>query len=285
MSFQTVQRVFDNPPAKTGDLTVLLYLAHRADKDHTNAYPGIQTIADATNLSLRGAKSSLKRLRECGAITKTGRSQYGTAIYEVTAATAVNESAFGVRVGCTSEQAEVHTGAQMASRNSPNQSVNQSEDQQRKESRLETSVSSCQSLSSSIETSVPGFEDFWHEYPDKKDDHEERVRCAWDAAVRKGAEPAEIIDGLRRYLAFVADKHEGGFKQAYKGPYKWLSGAFWKSAYRIGPDPADELLAMRIEKDRRRISADERAAALKAAKYPYDAKSNAVYAAVKGAAS
>lgn len=67
------------------------------------------------------------------------------------------------------------------------------------------------------------FPEFWAAYPNKKD--EDDARKAFAAAIKRGADPAALIDGAKRY----AVERAGQDPKFTKHPATWLTKGSWKN--------------------------------------------------------
>lgn len=68
------------------------------------------------------------------------------------------------------------------------------------------------------------FEAFWAVYPKKAG--KQAAKKAWDK-VCKSANPSEIIEGAKRYAAWLANPAEGEFRPHPKHPQGWLNSGRW----------------------------------------------------------
>lgn len=68
---------------------------------------------------------------------------------------------------------------------------------------------------------VDEFDEFWRTYPRRKEP--KRARTAWDRAIKRGTDPADIIEGARRYAAEKASTEP----RFVKHPATWLNGGCW----------------------------------------------------------
>lgn len=76
------------------------------------------------------------------------------------------------------------------------------------------------------------FSDFWDAYPRKVE--KQGARTAWDAAVDRGIDPAEILAGARRYAAERAADQRPDARRWTKYPAKWLHNGGWDSEPQLG---------------------------------------------------
>jgi len=103
MSLIVSGQVWTHSTAKGGDLVVLLAIADNADEETYEAFPGIEYLADKTNLSTRGVRYAIKRLVEAGEleILERGGFRQGESranLYRVNCGTN-RQSLQGVRTG------------------------------------------------------------------------------------------------------------------------------------------------------------------------------------------
>jgi hypothetical protein len=75
--------IHEAPITAKGDILALIVLANHARADGSNAWPSVRTIAKEGRLSERGARQALRNLEAAGAITATGKSRFGTTVYQV----------------------------------------------------------------------------------------------------------------------------------------------------------------------------------------------------------
>lgn len=82
----------------------------------------------------------------------------------------------------------------------------------------------------------PDFEDFYQTWPKGTKKGREAADRAWKKRMREGKNPAEIIDGLKRYIAG---------KESWRNwmhPATFLNGHHWTDEYET--DEADEVAAV-----------------------------------------
>lgn len=96
------------------------------------------------------------------------------------------------------------------------------------------------------------FEDFWNAHPRRED----RIRslAAFEAVVRNGADPAEIVRAARRY----ADEQEGNRATYVKMSENWLKDGRWIGSKPEKPRPSqdeiDDRLAETIKSGKRHLT-------------------------------
>lgn len=113
------------------------------------------------------------------------------------------------------------------------------------------------------------FKEFYAAFPIRREpDYAERKY----RAARKKATHAEIMAGIGPYVAHVERRRANGFEGLeFQAPGAWLNKGRWADEYEVQPADTDE--RRRIEKARRSMSADQRAAAKSLAAFPYDEQS------------
>jgi len=86
----------------------------------------------------------------------------------------------------------------------------------------------------SARADVPdGFAEFWTAYPPRKNSSKSDARTAYAAALKKGADPAEIIAGAKLYAADRAGKDA----QFTAHATTWLHGKRWEDALAAPVEP------------------------------------------------
>lgn len=70
-----------------------------------------------------------------------------------------------------------------------------------------------------------GFADFWKAYPPRKNNSKHKARLAYDAAINRGVDPAEILAALAVY----AKDRQGEDPQYTKHAVTWLHARPWES--------------------------------------------------------
>lgn len=76
------------------------------------------------------------------------------------------------------------------------------------------------------------FKAFWDVYPRKVE--KQGARTAWDAAVARGVDTAEILAGARRYAAERAADQRPDARRWTKYPAKWLHNGGWDAEPQLG---------------------------------------------------
>lgn len=95
MSYQAVEAVFKHSRSQGSDQQVLVFLAHKAQVDGTDAHPSLAEIVEATHLHKDTVISAIRRLKEAGEIAyergggKGKRSRYHLLIMDGPAADTV----------------------------------------------------------------------------------------------------------------------------------------------------------------------------------------------------
>ncbi|QEL14764.1 hypothetical protein [Limnoglobus roseus] len=79
---------------------------------------------------------------------------------------------------------------------------------------------------------LPEFESFWSTYPKNNGSKKDAAR-AYERVTTKGVTHETILDGARRYAAYISAKPDGA--QFTKHGSAWLNGHFWESEWSINP--------------------------------------------------
>lgn len=253
MSIHVLSWVLKSSPTRLADRLVLIVLADHASEDGAGAYPSVKTISDESRLSRRAVQDSLRRLEDTDAITRTGDSEWGTAIYRVEM--------------LTNEERKLCAGANGSNSalpfsentlpNAPKPSFEPSFEPSKEE---ETP-----SLADAVEKD---FKEFYAAFPLRRKPLEALAK--YRAARKKGATHAEIMAGIPPYVADVEAQRKGGFAELkWQAPASWLYQGRWMDEYGAAAEYVDPRKAG-IEKYRRTLSGDERARRKAAGEHPYD---------------
>lgn len=70
-----------------------------------------------------------------------------------------------------------------------------------------------------------GFEQFWRAYPPRKNNSKHKARLAYDAAIKRGVDPAEILTAATAY----AKDRQGTDPQYTKHAVTWLHARPWET--------------------------------------------------------
>jgi len=95
------------------------------------------------------------------------------------------------------------------------------------------------------------FEECWAIYPDKSG--KAKARDAYIKARKNGTAQQDVLAGLNRYIAYVADQRRSGFSDLkYQNGSTWFNQRGWESEYAVSK-PAEEVPEwIRKEKEERR---------------------------------
>lgn len=252
MSIHILSWVLRNSPTRLGARLVLIVLADHAAEDGASAYPSVATIAREANLSRRAVQTALRELEAEKHIKPIGESRFGTTEYQILRGRKV----------CAGEEngTNLEEDSKSASKDAPKPSFEPSFE------------------SSDIPPSSPAnkytdeFEEFWAAYP-RTNDTKKNAASKYATAV-KTTPPAEILQGLRRYVAFLAETQKSGFDRSPMMPSRFLANDFWEAPWTtetttLTEDPRRE----EIGKERRKLHPDERRRRKSAGEYPYDKQS------------
>lgn len=252
MSVHATSWVLKHSDERLANRLVLLVLADHAHEDGSKSFPSVATIAAEARLSRRAVQNCLRDLEENGSISTVGESHYGTTEYLLH---------LGERKLCAGEN-----GNEIQENYSNNRLPNAPEP-----SLEPPSKPSKEEPSPSPQTELEkDFNEFYRAYPLRRKPKEAFAKYR---AARKEASHAEIMAGIEPYIKDVERQRAEGFAQLkWQAPSSWLYQGRWKDEYEsVGPKITDE--RRRIEKARRMMSADQRAAAKSLAAYPYDNES------------
>ena len=215
---------------------VLLRLADRSNPKHGHTcYPSLSGLARDTGLSRRSIVSVIAVLVNKGLIERKSGNRTDANVYSVL------------------------VGREIASLQSV---INRKE-----ENRNITVMAAVGPLDAPAVKKYPSdFEELWKEYPKRSGDNPKpRALKAWNARKREGVEPQAIIDGVRRYAAFVratGKEFTEYVKQAatFIGPDRAFE-ASWDVKTTSSKPTDDELAKAQAEWDRKAEENERRRAA------------------------
>jgi hypothetical protein len=230
MSIDVMNEVWKDAPVEQGALLVLLALADSADDVMRTCYPGVQSLAKKSRLSVRQVQYCLKDLRDRGIISvQRNASPVKTNLYKIepaarwksdrSAKTAplpdVQSTTCRDEVDCVSE-------TQPTAPKSSVTSVEPSESPKPPEGASDLFSANGDPVEE--KTEPDRFDEFWKVYPKKAG--KPAAQKAWAKAVKRA--PAQtIIDGARRYAHWLSQGGPKDFRPIPKFPQGWLNDDRW----------------------------------------------------------
>jgi hypothetical protein len=200
-------------------LTLSLYMDNRGGK----CFPTTRELATATGLSERSVCTHLSLADEAGWIERRLRGVKGREwkSMEYVAATpdALNDIQHANGGGTEGDSArQQHEALNLTTRGTEPHDIKALNDVQSNSKR-------------ELSTNSPDhFEEAWRAYPSRSNNSKAAARKAWAASVKRGADPATMLEGARRYAAWIAA--EGTAPQYVKLAATFFGpGEHWLSDY------------------------------------------------------
>jgi hypothetical protein len=201
-------------------------------------------------MSIRQVRRALKDLEEAGSIKWCGESEYRTDTWSIVMGRPDKSDQATGQIGPSEGTNTTKTLPEMSDKPSVKPSI-------------EPSIEKDTSLEA---TEDDEFSQFWKQYPFRTG--RGAARRAFTKA-RGITSFEEIMGGVSRYVAYVEHRRETDWPgHPWQGAGPWLNSERWADEF--GTPEADSDERRRIEKARRSMSADQRAAAKSLAAFPYD---------------
>jgi hypothetical protein len=208
------------------------------------AYPGMTTIAALAGMRRSDVPRSIRRLEQHGILRRERRAHSSgspDANLYVLAFAAGDRAATGVRNPADREvSAVLRTGVRKSRRGGVRKAADQNNpieqhtiDLHRPDAR---SARARGRQSDMKDSAKDDFEAFWRFYPHRGDhpDPKKPARLKFEASVKRGADPADIIASAKRYRAAV--EANGTDRQYVAQAQTWLNQERWKDDHQA-PEP------------------------------------------------
>jgi hypothetical protein len=197
---------------------LLLTLSIYMDAEGGSCYPTTRELAVATGLSERSVCTHLALADEAGWVERRLRGirgqEWKRMEYRAKLPKALKEVQHLTAKGTERDSAPEHEGTEPHDMKALNH------------------VQSNSSVNSSNNSNVRSemFDEAWAAYPKRPNNSKSAARKAWTASVRRGADPATMLEGTRRYAAWIAA--EGTAPQYVKLAATFFgTGEHWLSDY------------------------------------------------------
>lgn len=249
MSIRVMTTVWDNFPGSGSELLVMLALADWCNDDGGSVHPSIATVAKKVRTSESQARRLIRGLIEKGWVQVVGNEfggapgatrQYRVNVQKIAAA--VREAETGCMDARGSADATPRMGARDGSHGcaetgstgatqSTTLSINDPP------SSLGVPKPKPARKSAPKDSGNPQFDLAMSEYP-KRAGGDSRVdaRKAWDARIKAGRRPEDIIDGVKRYAAYTRARGKEHTEYVKRASTFFGPGEHWLGDYEIPKD-------------------------------------------------